>query len=83
MFGKGEKALTVNDLNRKLLEAAGKLAGWGKQTFGHVRLELQKLKEELDKLQLDPNRSGPSHAEIKITDKILELNHREEIMWQQ
>jgi len=79
----GEKALTLNDLNRKLLEAAGRLTGWGKQTFGHVRLELQKLKEELDKLRLDPNQSGPSHVEIKIMDKILELNHREEIMWQQ
>ena len=55
MFGKGDKALTVNDLNRKLLEAAGRLAGWGKQTFGHVQLELQKLKEELDKLQSDPH----------------------------
>jgi len=79
----GEKVLTLNDLNRKLSEAAGRLAGWGKQMFGHVRLELQKLKEELDKLQSDPHRSGPSHAEIKITDKIIELNHREEIMWQQ
>jgi len=79
----GEKALTLNDLNRKLSEAAGRLVGWGKQMFGHVRLELQKLKEELDKLQSDPHRSGPSHAEIKMTDKIVELNHREEIMWQQ
>ena len=79
----GEKVLTLNDLNRKLLEAAGRLASWGKQMFGHVRLELQKLKEELDKLQSDPHRSGPSHAKIKMTDKIVELNHREEIMWQQ
>jgi hypothetical protein len=55
----------------------------GKQTFGHVRLELQKFKEELDKLQSDPHRSGPSHAEIKITDRIVELNHREKLMWQQ
>jgi len=31
----------------------------------------------------DPHRSGPSHVEIKITDRIVELQHREEVMWQQ
>ena len=30
-----------------------------------------------------PNRSGPSHAELKIVEKLLELRHREEIMWKQ
>jgi uncharacterized protein YjdB len=59
------------------------LEGWGKSTFGHVRLELSKLKRELESLQAVPGRLGPSHAEIKVTDQIVELNHREEIMWQQ
>jgi hypothetical protein len=59
------------------------LEGWGKSTFGHVRLELSKLKRELESMQAVPGRSGPSHAEIKVTDRIVELNHREEIMWQQ
>jgi hypothetical protein len=25
---------------------------------------------------------GPTHAEIKIIDQIVEFNHREQIMWQ-
>jgi len=32
---------------------------------------------------VDPQRTGPTHAELKIKEKILELNHREEIMWKQ
>lgn len=28
-------------------------------------------------------RAGPTHEEIKIADRIVELNHREEIMWRQ
>jgi hypothetical protein len=62
---------------------ATSLDSWGRSTFGHVRLELSKLKEELDKMQAEPNRQGPSHAEIKVMDRIVELNHREDIMWQQ
>jgi hypothetical protein len=79
----GDKAVKLADLNQKLSMAAGKLERWGRQTFGHVRLELRKLKERLEELLADPNHSGPSHEEIKITDRIVELNHREEIMWQQ
>ena len=79
----GDKALTLDDLTRKLSDAAGRMQGWGLHTFGQVRLELKKLQEELEKLQADPHRSGPSHVEIKITDRIVELQHREEVMWQQ
>ena len=57
--------------------------GWEKHTFGHVRRELQKLERELDRLRNMPNRSGPSHAELKIVEKLLELRYREEIMWKQ
>ena len=28
-------------------------------------------------------RVGPSHAEIKVQERIVELNHRKEIMWKQ
>lgn len=62
---------------------SGKLDGWGLSTFGQVRLELSKLKEELDQLRANRSRVGPSHAEIKIADRLVELYHREEIMWQQ
>jgi hypothetical protein len=76
-------AATLQDLQHKMTSVAGHLAGWGRNTFGHVTLELRKLKDELEMLQPDPLRQGPSHAEVKVTDHIVELNHREEIMWQQ
>jgi hypothetical protein len=79
----GDKARTAQELHRKLVAVTKKLDGWGRTTFGHVRLELKRLREELEQLQADPSRTGPSHREIKITDRIVELNHREEIMWQQ
>ena len=43
----------------------------------------EETERRVEKLQAEPSRLGPSHAEIKITDRIVELNHREEIMWQQ
>ena len=30
-----------------------------------------------------PGRVGPSHAEIKTSERIAELHHREELMWRQ
>ena len=42
-----------------------------------------RLKAELVRLQSDPLRLGPSHGEIKVLDRIVELSHREEVMWQQ
>jgi hypothetical protein len=71
------------ELNQKLKNMAGQLSGWGRNTFGQVSLELHRLKEELERMHADPLRMGPSHAEIKVTDRIVELKHREEIMWQQ
>lgn len=78
-----EKAMTMCELQRKLAAVTRKLDGWGRTIFGHVRMELKCLKEELEKLQSNPSRTGPSHKEIKIIDRIVELNHREEVMWQQ
>jgi hypothetical protein len=34
----------VRELQNKLSSFAGHLDGWGRSTFGHVRLELSKLK---------------------------------------
>ena len=79
----GDKATTLADLQRKLTSVAGQLEGWSRHTFGHVRLELRKLKEELEAMQANPLRAGLTQEEIKLTDRIVELNHREEIMWQQ
>ena len=68
-----EKATTVQELQRKLTAVTRKLDSWGRTIFGHVRLELKCLREELEKLQSDPSRTGPLHREIKITDRIVEL----------
>jgi hypothetical protein len=59
------------------------LSSWEIQTFGNVKRELKGLKEELERLRLDSLRTGLSHKEIKTIDKIVELNHREEVMWKQ
>ena len=77
------KARTVQELQRKIAVVTSKMEGWGRTTFGNVRLEIQHLKEEPEKLQADPTRTGPSYIECKITDRLVELYHREEIMWQQ
>jgi hypothetical protein len=77
------KARTVQELQRKIAIVTSKMEGWGRTTFGNVRLEIQHLKEEPEKLQADPTRTGPSYIECKITDRLVELYHREEIMWQQ
>jgi hypothetical protein len=51
--------------------------------FGNVRKELIELNKKLEELRSVLNRSRPSHAEIKIADRIVELSHREEVMWHQ
>jgi 23S rRNA U2552 (ribose-2'-O)-methylase RlmE/FtsJ len=73
----------LQDLHEKLARVSKDLAGWGRSTFGQVSLELKKLRGDLDRLQSDPARTGPSLEEAKIMERIVELNHREEIMWQQ
>lgn len=74
-------ANTVQELHSKLTCASSKLSRWGTCTFGHLRRELSKLKVDLENLQADPQRQGPSHMELKIVERIKELNHREELMW--
>ena len=77
-------AHTPQELHNKLANVAGCLSEWGVHTFGHVRKELKMLNDELKRLRSDADRIGaPSHAEIKVVERIMELNHREEIMWKQ
>ena len=77
-------AHTPLELHNKLANVAGCLSEWGVHTFGHVRKELKMLSDELKRLRSDADRIGaPSHAEIKVVERIMELNHREEIMWKQ
>lgn len=79
-FGSGE---TITDLRRKTTEISKGLIRWSKTTFGSFRQEIKTLNTELQRLQSDPQRTGPSHVEIKISDRLVELYHREELMWRQ
>jgi hypothetical protein len=51
--------------------------------FGDVRKKVEVLHNRLADLRANPSWLAPNHEEIKICDKIVELNHREEIMWRQ
>lgn len=75
--------MTLRELQEKMQRLSTSLLGWEKSTFGHVRRELQSLEKELEKLRNEPGHTGPSHAELKIVERVLELHHREEIMWKQ
>jgi hypothetical protein len=68
----------VKELQLKPKGVVNHLGCWERQTFGHVRRELQSLKKDLEKMQADPSRLGPSQAELKIIERINELHHRKE-----
>ena len=77
------EARTVKELQEKLASVSGSLSEWSVNSFGNVRRELKNLYAKLEQLRADPMRVGPSHAEIKVQERIVELNHRKEIMWKQ
>lgn len=52
-------------------------------TFGSVRKKIKELKGELENLRNRPMRVGLDHLELKINENLVELYHREEIMWRQ
>lgn len=78
-----ERGETLQEFKEKLEQLASAIARWGSKTFGHVRSELRRLKRRLVELKSDPGRSGPSYEELKVQERIVELNFREEIMWRQ
>jgi hypothetical protein len=55
----------------------------GRNTFGNVQKEIKELTAKLDELRGNMIRSGPTLAEIKIVDWLVELRFREETMWRQ
>jgi hypothetical protein len=80
---KGDSVNSLQELKSKLSRLSVALSGWNKHTFGFVRRELAKLEKELERLRNEPNRQGHSRAELKIVERLLELHHREELMWKQ
>jgi hypothetical protein len=77
------EAISTLELKAKLKGVANHLVQWDRTTFGNVREELRRLHKELERMQQDPQRLGPSYAELKVVERIRELNHREELMWRQ
>ena len=79
----GVPCTTVQEMRQKLENLAKGLQRWSNDTFGSVRKEIKQLKEKLAELQGDTSRTGPSHAKLKINKRLIEMYHREEIMWRQ
>jgi hypothetical protein len=79
----GETCFLAQDLKEKLASISNSLTSWGRSTFGHVRTEIHNLKRELESFRRDPHRTGPSFEEIKVTERLMELQGREEKMWRQ
>lgn len=73
----------LEELRAKLSAVSQDLERWNKDTFGSVRKEIKQLKGELEKLRSDASRTAPTHVELKINEKLVELYHREEVMWRQ
>ena len=76
-------ALSLEELRTNLNDMANNLGKWNRETFGNVRKEIKQLLKDLERLRVDPTRMGPTHPEIKINERFVELYHREELMWRQ
>ena len=73
----------MNELQEKLKGVSRHLSVWERTTFGQVQDELRNLNKRLEDMQSDPRWLGLSQPELKLVERIQELNHREEIMWRQ
>ena len=82
-WSKTARATSVAQMKEKLDDLSGDLASWDKMTFGNVRTEIQRLKRELEVLRSTPGRDGASPREWVIVDRLVELYHREEVLWKQ
>ena len=72
---------TVDELRQKMHALSGNLTTWDRTQFGNVRKEIAKLRKELQAMREIQGRSGPCREETKILDRLVELYHREEILW--
>lgn len=73
----------IAKFRNKLIAISKELTRWGNDTFGSVRKQIKRLKIELEQFQNDPATMGPSHTEIKLNERLVEMYHREELMWHQ
>ncbi|XP_073360389.1 uncharacterized protein [Aegilops tauschii subsp. strangulata] len=74
---------TAVELHAKLKDLGEHLQTWDRYTFGSVKKEIKQLVRQLEILKNVPGRRGPSHLEIKVTDRLVEPYKREEILQRQ
>ena len=46
-----------------------------------MKEEIRSLKLQLESMRADPSRTAPTRQEEKVKDRLIELYHREELMW--
>jgi hypothetical protein len=80
---KSDTCTSIHWLEKKLKGLSGSLLVWGRDTFGSVRRELKQLRHQLVDLCAASNRLGPNHQELMVVERLVELQHREEVMWRQ
>ena len=79
----GSACHSMYDLERKLHGLSSSLSTWGRSTFRNVRLEIKTLRNALAEMRAVVDRVGPSYKELIIVERLMELQHREEVMWHQ
>jgi hypothetical protein len=77
------RASSLEELQDKIKSVTSSLRSWGSNTFGCVLKESRSLRAKLKEMREDPVRMDPTHAELKIVDRLVEIDHREEVMWRQ
>ena len=73
----------MEDLKIKLADLSSNLRRWDRRTFGSVRREIKEPKKKLEELRDEPGRTQPSHEERKVNERLVELYHKEELLWRQ
>ena len=74
-WGEDQRPVTMEGLREKLVGLSNNIGRWNRETFGSVRKEIKHLNSELHRLRGEPARVGPTHAELKINERLVELYH--------
>ena len=67
----------VEDLRIKLADLSTNLRRWDRRTFGSVRRETKELKQKLEQMRNQHGRTGPSHEQNNVHQRIQDQNHRQ------
>lgn len=78
-----EAPSNLDSLAQSLQHVSCSLSDWEQSSFGSVRKELVRLRQELEKERQSTIRSGPTRKEASLMSRLSELLSREEIMFKQ